>query len=84
MVQQGVLFIDVLIRYAVVGQQDDERIAPRLSLAEAFDEVAQATVEVVEGVKYLVVKLLDRNVPRFVAAQCGEADEGCCMVVARS
>ena len=52
---------------AMVGEQDDERILPGRRLAQVVNKTAYTLVEVVEGVEYLVVHLLDRHVPWLVA-----------------
>ena len=51
---------------AVVWQEDDEQVVPLRQLLQLVDEVADAGVEVVEGVGYLLVESLQRYVPGLV------------------
>ena len=58
----------------MVGQQDDEQVFPCLTLAECLHEMADAVIEISEGIEYGVVHPVDGYIPWLMAAQGGEAD----------
>ena len=64
--QHGAL-VYVLVVDAVVGKHDDECLLPGFCFLQAVDEVADACVEIVEGIEHLVVEMADGHVPRLVA-----------------
>ena len=59
----------------MVGKHHYERIIPDGTLTELLDELSDTLVQIVEGIEYLVVKMVDGYIPRRVAAQGGESDE---------
>ena len=59
----------------MIGQEDDQQVLPQGRLLHLADEVANATVEVVEGVQHLIVEPVGGYVPGLMTAQRGVACE---------
>ncbi len=57
------------VAHAVVGDEDDEQVAPRLRGAYPLDEAADAVVGEGEGVRHAVVEGFEGDLERFVRAQ---------------
>ena len=58
MVAPGVALVELPVVDGVVGQQDDEQVIPAGRGLQLVDEVADALVEVVEGVHLLIRELV--------------------------
>ena len=53
----------------MVRENDNQRVLPRRCLAQIIDKTANALVQIVEGIIYLVVQHLGRHIPGLMTGQ---------------
>ena len=73
MVQQRIGLVKTIVDNAVIWQHDNQRVIPQICLTESFYEVTDTLVEVIECIEYLIVEMLDGNIPGYMTAKRGIA-----------
>ena len=75
MVHQAGVLANLLVRDAMIRNQDEQGVLPGLCLTELLNETPQTLIQVVEGIQDLIVQLPDGHIPRGMTAQRGVANE---------
>ena len=59
----------------MIRQHDYQQIVPLWGLFHVVDKVADAFVQIIEGIGYLIVQTVCGHIPWLMTAECGVADE---------